>query len=305
MWAWLKAGAVLLVSVLLMGSKIIIEVPAGGSIESSSGLFACAAGEVCTIEVNEGGLTETFTAIADPGFAFHSWADGPGALCAGSSDPHCTELGDSDISGSGGVAGRRAHVRTLTPAFTAEEAVPASHDDVHFSVSSVHTTRYYEISGSSQQEVWAQLQGAANPLSFDHEAGAKPVGQADFHYQYSFHSRLGDSPSSCRVAGGELAFRFETVLPQLGPQGRSSEQLNSRWLSFRQQVTDHEAAHHAIYRQLVTQLPQLLAGIGDVPCDKLSGTVEVAVTAAVDDVRQASIDYDEYYGGEDHVASLR
>ena len=40
MLLWIRAAAVLGTSMLLMGSKLIIHVPEGGSVVSSSGLFA-------------------------------------------------------------------------------------------------------------------------------------------------------------------------------------------------------------------------------------------------------------------------
>ena len=121
MLLWAKVAAVLGFSVMLMGSKIIIHVPPGGSVVSSSGLFACAAGEVCTIDINEQYFAETFTAEAEPGFEFGGWGDKAGTLCGGSRDPYCSELGGDSFSdfGSGKPQLQPGSVLTMHPSFAA------------------------------------------------------------------------------------------------------------------------------------------------------------------------------------------
>jgi predicted secreted Zn-dependent protease len=147
------------------------------------------------------------------------------------------------------------------------------------------------------------LHGTANPLAVDDRAGTKPLGYAAFQYQYDYRSAYGSSPSNCRVASGNLSFRFETILPQLALRDGASNRLKDRWLPFQELIIEHEAGHHAIYRQLVTELPQALTDIGEVPCTELDDRVRVAVTATVDTIRQASIDYDDSYGAEEYLAS--
>lgn len=304
MWVWARITGLLGLSMLLMGSKLIIEVPQGGSIESSTGLFACTAGEVCTIEINKRQFAETFTAVAEPGYVFHSWVGSAGAVCRGSRDTYCAELDRDAFFDSRGdsVQVRPGSVLTMSPSFTADEHPPAETKS-RFRVSSLQSTRYYEVGGNTQEQVWAQLHGAANPLANDLHAGTKQVAQADFHYRYDFNSELGADPSDCRVATGKLAFKFETVLPRLAVRQKTSVQLKDRWRSFQERVIEHEAGHHAIYRQLVTQLPELLTQVGEVPCAELTDTVAMAVAGAVDAVRQASVDYDDYHSTEAYAAS--
>ena len=303
MLLWARVAAVLGASVLLMGSKIIIHVPAGGSVVSSSGLFACAAGEVCTIDIDERYFSETFTAAAEPGYEFGGWGNRADAVCRDSRDPDCSELGDGPFADPEGKRSRLQPGTTLTmhPAFTATGRAPAECGS-RFEVRSFHSTRYYQVSGDTQEELWAQLHGAANPLDPDGEAGVKPLGRASFQYQYDYHSAFGENASSCRVASGTLTLRFETVLPQLAVSARTSDDMQTRWQPLQELITEHEAGHHAIYRQLVTQLPQVMSGLGAVPCQRLGKEVHMAVEETVAAIRSASADYDEHDGGEHYLA---
>ncbi|MEE4144441.1 MAG: DUF922 domain-containing protein [Halieaceae bacterium] len=306
MWLWAKVAAVLGFSVLLMGSKIIIHVPAGGSVVSSSGLFACAAREVCTIEADERYFAETFTAEAAPGYTFDGWGDKAGALCAGSPDPYCSELDEAPLAGFGDGAPRlqRGSVLTLHPAFAARDE-EADHSSARIDVSSFHRTRYYQVSGNTQEEIWSQLHGAANPLAPDRRSGVKPLGQASFQYRYDYRSAFAESAASCRLESASLTLRFDTVLPRLAATQPTSELLRDRWQPLQELVTEHEAGHHAIYRQLVTQLPEVLSGLGAVPCTELDEQVRLAVADTVAAIRRASAEYDEHGDGEAYLASSR
>ena len=71
----------------------------GGAVVSSSGLFACDAGETCTIDINEHHFAETFTAVADAGYTFNRWETGTGAICSGSLNTQCDELDNDSFGG--------------------------------------------------------------------------------------------------------------------------------------------------------------------------------------------------------------
>jgi predicted secreted Zn-dependent protease len=163
--------------------------------------------------------------------------------------------------------------------------------------------RYYQVRGNTQEEVWAQLHSAANPLAIDHKAGTRPLGKASFEYTYNYRGSYATNATACRVDSGSVEFRFDTVLPQLASAGETGAPLAGRWQSFQALIAEHEAGHHAIYRQLVTQLPQVMTDLGEVPCNELDDRVRVAVSDAVDAVRRASADYDENHGGEAQLAS--
>ena len=100
---------------------------------------------------------------------------------------------------------------------------------------------------------------------------------------------------------GNFDFRFETVLPRLAVRDSARSELGARWSALEDLVTEHEAGHHAIYRQLVNRLPTALQEIGVAPCSELDHRVSQAVAHAVDDIRRASADYDEYHSDESYA----
>ena len=302
----LRSIAVLGFSVLLMGSKLIIRVPEGGSVISSSGLVACAAGETCTVDVNDRSFAETFTAVAADGYVFRGWTGGDAAVCGGTLVADCTELDSGRLSDFGidATAPGSGGVRTLLPAFE-DQGAAAARPQPRFSVHSFYTTRYYPVGGSTDEELWSQLQGAANPLSVEHRAGIRPLGNASFEYRYDYQGGYADNAASCRVESGKLEFRFATVLPELAAPVQPGAEVQQRWLSLQAHISEHEAGHHEIYRQLVTQLPQAMTELGAVPCSELDERVRVAVDTAVDGIRQASAEYDDHHSGETYAAAMR
>ena len=302
MLLWVRAAAVLGTSMLLMGSKLIIHVPEGGSVVSSSGLFACDAGESCTIDFNEQHFAETFTAVADSGYVFNHWGSGTGAICSGSLNTQCDELDPDSLGGFGTAAttNRNRGALSLTPSFSGS-ANGSRASSPRFTVKSHQSTRYYAVRGATRDEIWSQLTGAANPLPVDRAAGTKPLGHASFKYEYDYQSEYAGNSSSCRVRNGNFSFRFETVLPRLAVNDSVRGEVDARWSTLEDRVKEHEAGHHAIYRQLVTRLPEALQEIGVAPCSEFDQRVSEAVTQAVDDIRRASADYDEYHSEESYA----
>jgi predicted secreted Zn-dependent protease len=289
---WKAIGAVPL-SLLLMGSKVVITVPAGGSVESSSGLFACAAGETCTIDVDSRYFGDTFRAIPHQGYHFSGWEERTGATCSGSRNPVCSELDSEEFPGASAFPGHFSSGETMTmrPTFASyqnAQGEPAP----RFSINSRHVTRFYDISGNTSDELWRQLGGNANPLPVASEVGRKPFGEANLAYNYSYQPGYADNGSNCRVMSAEIQFRFETVLPQLKNLEQKPDRLRTQWLEFQSVVIGHEADHQKIYRRLVTQLPEALASIDNVPCGQLDQRVSLAVSQAVESMNRASMDYD-------------
>lgn len=90
MCRWKSIFAVLLL-LLVQGCRITQVVPEGGHVQSSSGIHDCPAGQTCIIHIDGVPFSDTFTAVAAPGYRFLGWRQGEGqpSLCAGSDTP-CT-----------------------------------------------------------------------------------------------------------------------------------------------------------------------------------------------------------------------
>lgn len=82
-----RVAAALCVAVLLVGCKIEITVPQGGSVVTSSGAYTCFAGQTCLVSVYDIHFDETFSVTAEPGYQFAGWKKQDRGLCGGSSDP--------------------------------------------------------------------------------------------------------------------------------------------------------------------------------------------------------------------------
>ncbi len=70
----------------LTACKIVIEVPAGGTVKTDSGNYLCKQKRSCTIEVVDIFFNETFRAAPAQGWAFLGWQPRERALCGGSLD---------------------------------------------------------------------------------------------------------------------------------------------------------------------------------------------------------------------------
>tara|TARA_B100001540_G_C15785083_1_gene632859 strand:- start:291 stop:1139 length:849 start_codon:yes stop_codon:yes gene_type:complete len=68
-------------AISVSGCYLKIIIPEGGRIESASTYRDCSAGQTCEVLVDTINFSETFTAIADPGYKFSGWASGPGFIC--------------------------------------------------------------------------------------------------------------------------------------------------------------------------------------------------------------------------------
>lgn len=74
----------------LTGCKLAIIVGEGGEVTSLSGNNDCAGPNYCIVDITNENFSETFTAIAEPGYEFVKWQDGDGFQCANSTSTSCT-----------------------------------------------------------------------------------------------------------------------------------------------------------------------------------------------------------------------
>lgn len=96
-----KILVILAVTALATGCKVALMVPSGGNVTSASGTKNCTGGSLCEHNITGATFSETFTAVAKPGYVFSKWSAGSGFMCANSVSPSCTI---SNV-GLGGIAG--------------------------------------------------------------------------------------------------------------------------------------------------------------------------------------------------------
>jgi hypothetical protein len=156
----------LLLAAGISGCKIEIAMPAHGTVVSSTGLYGCAAGEICTLDIDDPWLDENFTAVPDTGYRFVRWVDQDNALCRGKKAvcenmsslyhpqfPSLFALLSQDIT------------YYLTPEFEPDGSQsPVDESDPVFVVESTYNTINYEIDGDSSSELFAAMNSSANPI---------------------------------------------------------------------------------------------------------------------------------------------
>ncbi len=82
----MKLAVVLPFVSLLAACKLLVQVPAGGTV-FVDGVPACGPTEVCEIAVTDTQFESTFTAIPRQGYLFTGWKKSKGYFCGGSSGP--------------------------------------------------------------------------------------------------------------------------------------------------------------------------------------------------------------------------
>lgn len=100
----LKHFALAVALTALAGCKLAVIVVEGGEVQSiASGTCQPAlggvAGNVCIHHVPDTNYTETFTAVAEPGWTFERWGSGKGFLCEDSTNPSCV-LDNTVVAGN-------------------------------------------------------------------------------------------------------------------------------------------------------------------------------------------------------------
>jgi Divergent InlB B-repeat domain len=85
-----KILVVLAVTSLVTGCKLAVIVNLGGTVQSLSGTRNCAEGTICNINITDVNFSESFTAVAKPGYQFVKWQKGSDFFCGDSTSTTCT-----------------------------------------------------------------------------------------------------------------------------------------------------------------------------------------------------------------------
>lgn len=88
--AVLKLLMIVAASSAVTGCKLAVMVTSGGDVTSLSGTRDCAGGDVCEFQITDANFSESFTAVAKPGYEFDKWQKSSGFFCGDSTSPTCT-----------------------------------------------------------------------------------------------------------------------------------------------------------------------------------------------------------------------
>lgn len=99
-----KCLLVVSLSVVVTGCKLAVMVPSGGDVTSASGTRNCSGKSVCEFEITSPTFSDSFTAVAKPGYQFVKWNTGGGFLCPNSTSPTCTVTLTGDANSANVVA---------------------------------------------------------------------------------------------------------------------------------------------------------------------------------------------------------
>ena len=250
----------------LAGCKIVIVMPAGGSVASDSGLYGCAAGEVCVINVDHIFFSETFLAKPAPGFAFSHWEKKPGSFCGDRRITDCRNLGTLRFSNFPSLLAllNSDAVYTLTPVFTNLDGSSAAGESI-FVISSEHRQANYRVDGDGEAELLDALQSSANPLELNPATGAKPVAQASAGTSHAWSWSFGGT--GCALTSYSFEIDYVTTMPQLLDLEMRAADLQDAWRDYYARVEEHEAGHQEINRaqhqSQLAALQQLLEPFAD------------------------------------------
>lgn len=314
----------LTVAYVLTGCKVEISVPEGGSVMSSSGLYGCSSGEVCTIDVNHSYFMEEFTAISMAGYEFAGWGKHPGGFCGGQNSP--CKLSTTSFQHYPGLMAflNTDNVFTMSPVFLKNSIVTPQPISI-WKVRSNQVTVNYLVGGDTTSE-WKRemqkmhtnwemqgmpgmqgaqrvqrmsavqkmmgIQGSASPGGIRSDSDSEVYGKAEWSYAYHYSYVADAGKTNCQVVSGEIDFDFETALPQLSNLDDISVDMRGRWMPYQAGLTAHEASHQEIFRRLMSEVPAAMRRVGVVACSDLGVRLQRAANAASILVQQVSEDFD-------------
>ena len=288
-------GILLVTLLAVSGCKIVTDMPAGGVLESSTGVYGCSEGELCTFVVDHVYFSDSFTAVPSEGYEFSHWSDEPGSFCAGKQSPTCSQINSTYYQSlPEWIEWLVADTTyTLKPVFV-ETITPPEQPESIWTYSSTHQAENYLVEGDTAEEIIDSVLGPANPLDYSPVTGDRAVGLAAASYSFSYAYTVdGDD---CQIVSGEMEVTYTTTLPQLSDAASKDPELKQQWDAYLAAVVEHEAGHQRINRMQYPNLPALLDDAADVPCDDLPSALNAISDAFSLNLYQLQDDYHQEVG---------
>lgn len=153
-----KLVTLVIAASVLTGCKVEISVPEGGAVVSSTGLYGCVAGEMCTIDVDHTYFQEHFTAVPQAGYEFAGWQKTRGGFCGGT-DSRCDLTTETFTPHPGLMALLDGDtVFTMNPVFVKTGGVTSPSKPV-WKVRSNHMAVNYPVEGDTADQWMREMQG--------------------------------------------------------------------------------------------------------------------------------------------------
>jgi predicted secreted Zn-dependent protease len=140
------------------------------------------------------------------------------------------------------------------------------------------TVVYYDISGSNESELRAQLD-ALGPVGYD---GYKGDATTTWSIGWNWP---GHGSDICNLGAVTVSYTIQVIMPRWRPPENASADLVARWANFIHALVEHEQGHVDL---VVANYRSVEEAIKAATCE----TAQAAAQAALIPIRQQDVDYD-------------
>jgi predicted secreted Zn-dependent protease len=140
------------------------------------------------------------------------------------------------------------------------------------------TIVYYDISGSTENELRAQLD-ARGPVGYD---GYKSDATTRWFIRWNWP---GYGTRSCNQSAATVSYDIQVIFPRWIPPENVTPDLVAKWVNYTRVLAEHEKGHVDV---VVANYQSVADAIKGATCE----TAEAKAQAALAPIRQHGIDYD-------------
>ncbi len=140
------------------------------------------------------------------------------------------------------------------------------------------TIIYYDISGSTQNELRTQLD-ALGPIGYD---GYK--GDSTTRWSITWHWP-DDAEGACELSRTQISYEIKVVFPRWRSSEGVSLELKAKWTRYVAALAEHEKGHVDL---VIDNIPKVKETIQNATCE----TANTAGETMLDEIRKQEIDYD-------------
>ena len=168
--------------------------------------------------------------------------------------------------------------RASLPASSKTETPPATQTEVAPDRIPNATITYYDITGSSADELRTELD-RFGPIGYD---GYKGDATTQWFIRWNWP---GYGESSCDLSQATVSYEIEVILPRWSPPDNVQPDLVTQWTAYLHALIEHEKGH---VEYVVDRHATVLAAIKNATCE----SADEAAARALQAIRQHDIEYD-------------